>query len=69
MAVYKSNKRYCWFLATIFIDDKEIGGVNDDDKLLLRKPWKGEIHTKRYDSSFKYGYVNPKIPYQSLGFR
>ena len=49
-------------------DKKEIGEINDD-KLPLRKPWKGEIHTKRFDSSFKYGYVNPKIPYQSLGFQ
>ena len=49
-------------------DKKEIGEINDN-KLPLRKPWKGEIHTKRFDSSFKYGYVNPKIPYQSLGFQ
>ena len=32
-----------------------------------RNVWNGEISTKRFDSSFKLGYVNPNLPFQSLG--
>ena len=28
-----------------------------------------EVDTKRFDFSGKMGYVNPQIPYQSLGFQ
>ena len=29
--------------------------------------WGSEIETKRYELAAKFGYVNPEIPYQSLG--
>ena len=52
--------------------DEKIIGENTtkfdlNDK--VREPWIGEINTNRLDSNFKYGYVNPSIPYQSLGFQ
>ena len=28
-----------------------------------------ELKTKRFDTSFKLGYVNPNIPYQTVGFQ
>ena len=34
-----------------------------------RLPWLSEINTNRFNSNFKLGYVNPKIPYQSVGFQ
>ena len=46
-------------------DKKEIG-ENNKNKVFIREPWSGEINTKRFDSNFKFGYVNPLIPYQSL---
>ena len=31
--------------------------------------WGSEINTKRFEVTTKFGYVNPAIPYQSLGFQ
>ncbi len=31
--------------------------------------WGSEIHTNRYDVSSKFGYVDPEIPYRSLGLQ
>jgi outer membrane receptor for ferrienterochelin and colicin len=31
--------------------------------------WGSEIHTERFEVTTKLGYVNPAIPYQSLGFQ
>lgn len=31
--------------------------------------WGSEVDTKRFDFSGKFGYVNPEIPYQSLGIQ
>ena len=47
---------------------KEVG-ENTKDVVFIRDPWRGEIHTKRFDTNFKFGYVNPNIPYQSVGFQ
>ncbi|RZW52245.1 MAG: TonB-dependent receptor [Flavobacteriaceae bacterium] len=38
----------------------------DTDKLTTNA-WGSEIDTKRFEVSSKFGYVNPEIPYQSLG--
>jgi len=57
------------FFGYRFMSDKKELGENTMDKLFIRDPWKGEIRTKRFDSNFKFGYVNPSIPYQSLGFQ
>ena len=58
------------FLNIRYLDDyKKIGSVNFNEKSDLSRFWGGEITTNRFDSSFKLGYVNPNIPYQSLGFQ
>ena len=31
--------------------------------------WGSEVDTRRFDFSGKFGYVNPEIPYQSLGLQ
>ncbi len=50
-------------------DNKRIGSIDFNEKIDLSKFWGGEIFTNRFDSSFKLGYVNPNIPYQTLGFQ
>ena len=60
------------FFGIRYMKDEKIIGENItkfdlNDK--VREPWIGEINTNRLDSNFKYGYVNPSIPYQSLGFQ
>ena len=47
-----------------YLDDEKIFGMNNNES---RNVWNGEISTKRFDSSFKFGYVNPNLPFQSLG--
>ena len=52
-------------------DSKQAGQLNfdpDTDKL-SNNVWGSEIDTERIEGSFKLGYVNPQIPYQSLGFQ
>ena len=58
-------------------DDKQTGQLAfnpDTDRLTTNAPvlsgdevWGSEIGTKRYEISAKLGYVNPEIPYRSLG--
>jgi len=57
------------FLGVRFMKDEKIIGENTQDMVFIRDPWKGEINTNRFDSNFKFGYVNPSIPYQSIGFQ
>ena len=58
------------FLNVRYLDDnKKVGSVDFNEKSDLSRLWGGEIFTNRFDSSFKLGYVNPNIPYQSLGFQ
>ena len=58
------------FLNIRYLDDnKRVGSVDFNEKSDLSRFWGGEIFTNRFDSSFKLGYVNPNIPYQSLGFQ
>lgn len=50
-------------------DEKQAGQVNfnpDTDKFTTNA-WGSEIDTRRYEVSAKLGYVNPEIPYQSIG--
>jgi outer membrane receptor for ferrienterochelin and colicin len=52
-------------------DSKQAGQVDFDpntDRLTMNA-WGSEIDTERIEGSFKLGYVNPEIPYQSLGFQ
>tara|TARA_B100000809_G_scaffold66319_1_gene63044 strand:+ start:4555 stop:6792 length:2238 start_codon:yes stop_codon:yes gene_type:complete len=50
-------------------DEKQTGQVDFDperDKLTTNY-WGSEIDTRRFEASAKFGYVNPEIPYQSMG--
>jgi outer membrane receptor for ferrienterochelin and colicin len=50
-------------------DEKQTGQLDfdpDTDKMTTNA-WGSEIDTKRIELSGKLGYVNPEIPYQSLG--
>ena len=51
-----------------------VRGLNDDKQagetgfnIAARDLWQSRIKTNRYDLSAKLGYVNPNIPWQSLG--
>lgn len=50
-------------------DEKQMGELDFDPKTdkLTNNAWGSEIDTKRYEVSAKVGYVNPEIPYQSVG--
>ena len=50
-------------------DHKQTGQVNFNPKTdkLTTNAWGSEIDTKRYEVAGKLGYVNPEIPWQSLG--
>jgi len=52
-------------------DGKQSGQVdfNPSTDRLTTNAWGSEIDTERFEGSFKLGYVNPNIPYQSLGFQ
>jgi len=50
-------------------DQKQTGQTNfnpDTDKLTTNA-WGSEIDTKRFELSGKMGYVNPEVPWQSIG--
>ena len=65
-----TSKGLVSFLNIRYLDDyKKIGSINFNEKEDLSRFWGGKIFTNRFDSSFKLGYVNPEIPYQSLGFQ
>ncbi len=52
-------------------DEKQTGQIDFDsnrDKLTTNY-WGSEINTRRFDASAKLGYVNPEIPYQSMGLQ
>ena len=57
------------FLGVRYMKDDKVIGENTKDMAFIRAPWKGEINTSRFDSNFKFGYVNASIPYQSLGLQ
>ena len=57
------------FFGIKFMKNDKEGGEKNDANSLLSKLWLSEIKTERFDASFKLGYVNPNIPYQSLGFQ
>jgi outer membrane receptor for ferrienterochelin and colicins len=60
------------FLNVRYLTDKKQAGQLDFDPetdRLSNTVWGSEIATKRFEISAKFGYVNPEIPYQSLGFQ
>ena len=52
-------------------DEKQSGQLDFDPETdrLSNTVWGSEIATTRFEISAKFGYVNPEIPYQSLGFQ
>lgn len=72
------EKGFVSFINLKFLnDEKQTGQVDfnpETDKVTTNAPvlsgnelWGSEIDTRRYEVSAKLGYVNPEIPYQSLG--
>lgn len=72
------EKGFVSFINFKFLNDEKQTGQLDfnpaTDKLTTNVPvlsgdevWGSEIDTRRYEVSTKLGYVNPEIPYQSLG--
>jgi outer membrane receptor for ferrienterochelin and colicin len=60
------------FLNFRFLNDKKQSGqINYDPNVhkFGNAVWGSEVDTRRFDFSGKFGYVNPKIPYQSLGLQ
>ena len=57
------------FFGIKFMKNEKVGGEKFDTNSLSSKLWLSEIKTERFDATFKLGYVNPNIPYQSLGFQ
>lgn len=52
-------------------DEKQAGEINfnPDTDRLTTNAWGSEIDTERFEITTKLGYVNPEIPYQSIGFQ
>ncbi len=67
-----SEKGWVSFINVRFMNDEKQTGEkvfdpkNDKGSTTV---WGSEIDTKRFDSSFKLGYVFPELPYQSFGFQ
>ena len=60
------------FINLRYLNDSKQSGQLDfdpDTDRLTTNAWGSEIDTERMEGSFKLGYVNPNIPYQSLGFQ
>ncbi|HLT53133.1 MAG TPA: TonB-dependent receptor, partial [Flavobacteriaceae bacterium] len=65
-----TEKGFVGFVNVRFLDDKKQTGeldFNPDTDKLTTNAWGSEIETKRFDFSSKFGYVNPEVPWQSLG--
>ncbi len=66
------EKGWVSFLSWRYMNDKKLlGTLSYDPKkdMGLKNRWGSEIKTKRWDASFKVGYVFPEIPYQSFGLQ
>jgi outer membrane receptor for ferrienterochelin and colicin len=67
-----AEKGFISFINFKFLNDEKQTGQLDfnprTDKLTTNS-WGSEIDTKRYEISAKLGYVNPEIPWQSIGFQ
>ncbi len=55
------------FLGFRFMKNEKDSGEDVDNMKVKRLPWLSEINTNRFDSNFKFGYVNPEIPYETIG--
>ncbi|OUR94378.1 TonB-dependent receptor [Flavobacteriales bacterium 34_180_T64] len=67
-----AEKGFVSFINFRFLnDEKQTGQVsfNPDTDKLTTNAWGSEIDTRRFEVSAKLGYVNPEIPYQTVGFQ
>lgn len=65
-----TEKGFVTFINFRYLNDsKQTGQVqfNPDIDKFTRNAWGSEIDTQRFDISVKTGYVNPEIPWQSIG--
>lgn len=65
-----AEKGFVSFINFRYLNDaKQTGQVdfNPDTDKLTTNAWGSEINTERVDVSAKLGYVNPEIPWQSVG--
>ena len=66
------SKGWVSFINVRFLsDEKQVGQTNYNpttDKFTTNS-WGSEINTRRFDTSWKLGYVFPEIPFQSFGFQ
>jgi len=65
-----TQKGFVSFVNLKFLNDEKQSGeldFNPDSDRLTTNAWGSEIETRRYEVSAKFGYVNPDIPWQSLG--
>ena len=65
-----AQKGFVSFINLKFLnDEKQTGEIDFNPKTdkLSTNAWGSEIDTRRYEVSAKLGYVNPEIPWQSVG--
>lgn len=65
-----AQKGFVSFINFKFLnDEKQAGQIDFNPKTdkLTTNAWGSEIDTQRYEVSAKLGYVNPEVPWQSLG--
>ncbi|MCK8481306.1 TonB-dependent receptor plug domain-containing protein [Psychroserpens algicola] len=58
------------FINVRYLNDSKQSGqldFNPDTDRLTTNAWGSEIDTERFELSTKFGYVNPEVPWQSLG--
>ena len=66
------EKGFISFLNVRYLEDQKQAGQMDYDPKIHKfggSVWGSEVDTKRFDFSAKFGYVNPELPYQSLGLQ
>lgn len=65
-----TEKGFVSFINLKFLnDEKQTGELNFNPNMDrgTTNAWGSEIDTRRYEISTKFGYVNPEVPWQSLG--
>ncbi|MEM5564127.1 TonB-dependent receptor [Psychroserpens sp. AS72] len=64
------EKGFVSFINVRYLNDAKQSGqldFNPDTDRLTTNAWGSEIDTERFEVSAKLGYVNPEVPWQSLG--
>ena len=67
-----AEKGWVSFINVRFLNDEKQTGELNFNPYMDRgttNNWGSEIDAKRFDSSFKLGYVFPELPFQSIGFQ